>query len=169
MASSTSPFDSTRWYRFFNTAAGPNFTLSSGISHDPNDPINMTTVSVSGSSENWQLFFQSGIYFIRNFDYNIMQLGLSASDSSVPHLMYPAGDLGQQWTISQWPDGNWKIQNEMLGSLPILGLSPGNTIPAMDPSGTGSHWNISINPSAGQITESAMLSPLPNIAVRPFY
>jgi hypothetical protein len=168
MASTTSSFDSTRWYRFSNTETGPNITLSSGIDQSTNGAINMTIIQSYSSSENWQLFFQSGIYFIRNYDYSTMQLGVSVSDTSLPSLMNPTGDLGQQWTISQRSDGNWKIQNELLGNVSTFGISAGNTVPGMEPSDTGSEWNISINLSAGQITDSALLSTMSNIAVRPF-
>lgn len=165
MASQTSPFDSTRWYRFFNTDTGSNLTISSGQDQDTNGAINMTTAETFSSSENWQLFFQSGIFFIRNYDYNTEQLGISSSSSSNPALTNPSGDLSQQWNLTQWSDGTWKVQNLMLGNAQILGLSPDNTVPSMEPSDVGGHWNISENPSAGQITLSALLNPLANIAV----
>lgn len=167
MASTTS-FDPTRWYRFSNTETGPNITLSSGIDRSTNGVINMTIIQTYSSSENWQLLFQSGIYFIRNYDYGTLQLGVSTSDSSLPSLMEPTGDLGQQWTISQRSDGNWKVQNELLGNVSTFGISDGNTVPGMEPSDTGGEWNISINLSAGQITDSVLLSSMSNIAVRPF-
>jgi hypothetical protein len=55
----------------------------------------MTTPPGSYSSENWQLFFQDGVYFIRNYDWGAdWQLGVNSTDRSVPQMLEAAGLLG---------------------------------------------------------------------------
>jgi hypothetical protein len=163
MSSNSYAFDPTYYYRLFNNA-DPNSTLSSGAGRP--GTVNMTAQR-SLSSENWQLFHQSDCYFLRNYDYGPdWQLGLTKESRSVPVLLPRSGDLGQQWTLSQWSDGTWSFKSRLLGDNAVLNLSLGNIVPGMDTSESGSHWNIEINVSAGQITDSNMLSSVGNLQVR---
>jgi hypothetical protein len=142
-----SEFDPRAFYRFANDAYRDN-TLSCGIYQDSNGAINMTTFG-SLSSENWQIYYQQGRYFIRNYDYGAdWQLGLSGISRSVPRLMRRSGSLGQQWTLTRRDDGTWALSNGLLGNGSWLSLVAGNTVPGMQPSSTGASWDITINPSA---------------------
>jgi len=160
--SSKSPLDDTYYYRFFNNV-DQNNTMSSGASRPKY--INMTAQG-SLSSENWQLFPQSGRYFLRNYDYGgEWQLGLTTQSLIIPSMLPRSGDLGQQWILNQWSDGTWSLKNELAGNDSFLSLTYAATVPAMDTNSDGSHWNIEINVSAGQITNSDMLSSVGNLQV----
>lgn len=102
------------------------------------------------SSENWQLYYQQGRYFIRNYDYKAdYQLGFDARSGSVPVMLRTSGDLGQQWTLTRVGDTTFTLTNGLFGNGTLLALVGGNTIPGMQPSSTGSQWDITINVSAG--------------------
>lgn len=108
------------------------------------------TEADSLSSSNWQLYYQQGRYFIRNYDYGEDQLGLTESERAVPSLMRRSGALGQQWLLTRSEeDGGWMISNGLLGNGSWLSLTGANTVPAMQASSAGAVWDIQINPSAG--------------------
>jgi hypothetical protein len=169
----TSPFDPTAYYRLSNDATGAGLTLSLGLRSLP-PPTPQMTQWGAYSSENWQLFFDSGIYFIRNYDYGAdWQLGVTEDNrsDSEPSLLNSSGALGMQWNLSQWGDGTWALRNELLGSLPLFAVSVAgadgdDTVPAMNLDQTAAHWTADINISAGRISDSAMLSALPSIQVK---
>ena len=129
-----------------NNLVLPNYTLSAGITGGgPEALINVTTYSIT-SSENWQLFYQSGKYFIRNYDYGAKwQLGLTEGDKSTPKMYPRSGGIAQQWTLNQ-VDGGWEIGNELLGNGNRLGMPRGWSIPAMRTENDGAVWNITSNP-----------------------
>ena len=167
-APNDSPFDSTQYYRFFNDVS-PGNTISSGNSEDTDGQISMTPEQSTTSSENWQLFSQSGIYFIRNHDYGPhYQLGVSDANRSVPSLMSRSIDPGQQWLLTQRSDGSWRVANVLLGNSSSLALTVGNDVPGMQPSDSGGHWDVQINVSAGKIDDSEMLCNLVGLTVSPW-
>ena len=138
-------FDPSSFYTFHNPSS-PNNTLSSGINQDSLGAIDMTLYG-SLSSENWQIYYQQGRYFIRNYDWGDFQLGLTERARSVPTLMKRSGSLGQQWTLAR-TDGGWTLANGLLGNGSWLSVVGGNG-PAMQPAETGATWEILINESAG--------------------
>jgi hypothetical protein len=162
----SSPFNPTAYYRFFNNVY-PNNTISVGLIYSTNVAINMTTAQTFTSSENWQIFYQNGLYFIRNYQAgSALQLGLTSDDLSVPRLLNSSGDLGQQWRLNQWSDGKWRVTNMLVGNSSSLGIAPGGaTVPAMDTSDDDGHWDISINVSAGTISDESMLAQVSNVQV----
>jgi hypothetical protein len=138
-------FDSTMYYTLNNLVL-PKFTLSAGISGGgTNALINVTTYS-DYSSENWQLFSQSGHYFIRNFDYGAKwQLGLTEGDKNIPKLYPRSGGIAQQWTLNK-VDGGWEIGNGLLGPGVLLAMPNGWSVPSMRSGNDGTVWNITSNP-----------------------
>lgn len=143
-------------YYTFHNAVDPNNTLSSGQNQNTKGGISMTNFG-DRSSENWQLYYQQGRYFIRNYDYlGSMQLGLDEG-SLVPKLMKRSGALAQQWTMTRQDDGTFRFTNGMLGNDSALALVKGNTMPAMQPSGQGTAWEILANPSALAPKDPTML------------
>ncbi|KAF2741299.1 hypothetical protein EJ04DRAFT_517871 [Polyplosphaeria fusca] len=158
-------FDANAFYNFYNDVS-PENTLSSGQGQDANGTLDMTEEKVFSSSENWQFYFQQGRYFIRNYDYGAdWQLGLSKNSMSVPRLMRTSGALGQQWSLTKEDSGKWKLTNGLLGNDSALALSVGNTVPGMQPSAKGTHWDIVLNPSAGSPQTPDMLEDVPNFEV----
>jgi hypothetical protein len=145
----TSSFDPKMFYTLNNLVL-PRYTLSASTGGDPNALINVTQYG-SLSSENWQLFYQQGRYFIRNYDYGAgWQLGLSQNDPNAPKMYARSGSISQQWTLSQ-VDGGWTMQNGLAGSGSVLGMPSGWSIPAMRTGETdGSVWNITSNESAAR-------------------
>ena len=140
--------------------------MSTGIQPTAFTAVNMTQAQVFSSSENWQLYSQSDVYFIRNYDTGSqLQLGLTTDSRVIPQLLSRSGDLGQQWLLSPRQDGTWRVTNALLGNQLALGIAPANTIPGMDTSEDDGHWTIGINISAGNITDSAMLSSVTNVQV----
>lgn len=142
-------FDEKVFYRFYNSVR-PNTTISAGQNQDSGGAINMTVAETYSSSENWQIYYQQGRYFIRNYDYGDYQLGVTESSRSVPRLLKRSGALGQQWSLMRDDaGGGWKMSNGLLGNGTWLSISGINTVPAMQPSGNGAVWDIQTNPSAG--------------------
>ncbi|KAF2109292.1 hypothetical protein BDV96DRAFT_244394 [Lophiotrema nucula] len=160
-------FDPNSYYTFHNDVY-PKNTISAGVEQSSNGVINMTQEQSFSSSENWQLYYQQGRYFIRNYDYGAgYQLGLDKASLSVPRLMQSSGELGQQWTLAKADGGLWKVTNGLLGNDTALGLSGHNTVPGMQPSEDGTSWSISLNPSAGAPQDKAMLKDVANFEVVP--
>lgn len=161
-------FNSKNYYRLFN-ANYPNNTISAGVYFKADVPINMTQSETFSSTENWQIFAQSGIYFIRNYQAGAdLQLGLTTDELSVPRLLNSTGGLGQQWTIAPRTDGTFRITNGLVANSSSLGVVKGITVPAMDTSDADGHWDISINVSAGTITDDALLASVSNVVVSLF-
>ena len=137
-------FDSKMFYTLRNPNA-PTGSLSSGIYTDTNGAINMT-LDGSLSSENWQLFFQSGRYFIRNYDYGAKwQLGITEESRSIPKLYERSGSVSQQWRLLKVGDG-WHLVNELWGEGTVFALPRGWLVPAMRSEMDGATWNITSNP-----------------------
>lgn len=169
MAQSPSPFDPTVYYRFSN-AAYAGVTISTG--YKTSSPDIVFTPTGSRSSENWQIYLQSGRYLLRNYDYGgALQLGLSSPSRAVPALLPKSGDLGQQWVLNQYSDGTWGLKNGLAGNATMLGASAeisgrGVVSPGMNPSPDGSEkWIITVNLSAGKIVRSDMLDEIAGLVV----
>lgn len=110
------------------------------------DTSGFVEMSAAGnfSSENWQFFYQSGHYFIRNYDYNASwQLGLTENIAQIPRLYPRSGGLGQQWTVTK-VTGSWEL-SVALSSDAVYGVLGGRTTPMMG-RGPGTLWTITINP-----------------------
>jgi hypothetical protein len=145
-ADDTPAFDSTMYYTIRNVA-DLNFGLSSGENMQPQGLVD-TEAAGSLSSENWQLFYQSGRYFIRNRDYGAgWQLGLTPGNSSQPQL-YPVttGERNLQWTVTK-VDLGWQLANGLLGAGPVMVLNPSGALPLMQLGGSNGVWNITKNPT----------------------
>jgi hypothetical protein len=146
-----SSFD-PRMYYTLNNLVLPLFTLSAGYA-DPSSEsasdfslrkINVTAYGTY-SSENWQLFPQSGRYFIRNYDAgSVYQLGIEGRDSTGPQLLPRSGSISQQWTLTE-VNGGWEMRNELLGSGSVLAMPRGWSIPVMNSGTDGAVWNITSN------------------------
>lgn len=140
-------FDPHMFYRIRNFNM-PNYQLGSGIAADTYIPIELN-IKGGLSSENWQLFYQAGRYFIRNRDYGPeYQLGLTDGDTGVPRLYRQNGTADQQWTVNQVV-GGYEMVNELVGSASPFALRA--TSPAMRAQGTGGWpnetiWIIDDNP-----------------------
>lgn len=166
---SGSQFDPKRYYRLSNTVN--NSTLALGVNAtEPPPPLSITTFGFY-RSENWQLFYDDGVYFIRNLDYGSQyQLGLNTSDQSTPSMMKTGNGLGMQWNITTEIGDNsgiWKLKNLLVGQANVLALGPSaltKKVPVMNTNPTEGKWMIDINPSAGEATD-LMVSPFPSIEV----
>jgi hypothetical protein len=167
-------FDPLSYYRFSNTQLN-NAAISCGIAFDTNGVINMTQLG-SLSSENWQLWYQDGRYFIRNHDYGAQwQLGVNEGSPYVPLLLAASGDPGQQWEATSLPGGSYTLTNLIFGTSsslsntseqPLLAVSPHSTNIILETTKdqSAAQWTIDINTSAG--TPSAdMLKNLTDIQV----
>jgi hypothetical protein len=159
------PFDPTRYYRLSNSLLGPNYTVAV-VPNNPPDLPNIFPIR-TGSSENWQLFYDGGVYFIRNYVYGSKyQLGVTKDNASVPQLLATDSSLGMQWNLTQ-DGGNWLIRNMLLGQGDLMGISADSlehTSLIMNTASNGAQWEVDINISAGTINET-MLSPFASIQV----
>jgi hypothetical protein len=167
MSNDASAFSSEAYYRFFNNIY-PNNTMSSGLNGPApsGTEVNMTQEAAFSSSENWQIFYSSGRYFIRNYNNAAqLQLGLTEDNTIVPQLLNSTGELGQQWDLTQRSDSTWRITNALTGNQTALGLAVSNTVPGMDTADSDGHWDVSINVSAGTISDESMLSDVQNVQV----
>jgi hypothetical protein len=137
-------FDSTSYYTLNNLNL-PSYTLSAGVFLDTNGATNITAYGTV-SSENWQFFYQSGRYFIRNYDYGSKwQLGLTEDSRSTPKLYPRSGSLGQQWTLNK-VNGGWEMTNGLWGEGTMYALPKNWPLPAMRSEADGTVWNITSNP-----------------------
>lgn len=110
------------YYGVSSDLYGPSFGLSDGPKTDPPQPLFLTKSSLR--SLNWQIFYQDTIYLIRNFDYGTeYQLGVPEDSPTVPALLPASGNLTQQWNITLWSDGTYRLTNMWLGNVQILGVS----------------------------------------------
>ncbi|KAF2030350.1 hypothetical protein EK21DRAFT_37517, partial [Setomelanomma holmii] len=143
----TPAFNSSMWYTIRNVA-DLNYGLSSGQSMQPQGVVD-TQAAGSLSSENWQLLYQSGKYFIRNWDYGVgWQFGLTSGNRSQPQLhQITTGGRALQWTVTK-VDNGWQLANGLLGSDTIMVLNPTGALPLMQLGATNGVWNITQNPSA---------------------
>ncbi|RFU32458.1 hypothetical protein B7463_g3849, partial [Scytalidium lignicola] len=162
------PFDPTQYYRFFNSIVGTNFTLAIGDnSTSPSDPS--LTAVLAFPSENWQLFFDSGVYFIRNYDYGSKyQMGVTEGNHSVPVMLPAGGGLGMQWNITKGTEdvGSWVLRNRLLDQVNVFGIDPqaeSKNMVVMNTDQKGAQWIIDINVSAGKITDVKMLTTFSSI------
>lgn len=162
---SGSQFDPKRYYRIFNPASNSTLTLGLNATEPPS-PLELTP-SGYFSTENWQLFYDTGVYYIRNHDYaSQYQLGLSSSDQSTPSMMHTGSGLGMQWNITTvaGDDGVWEMKNLFIGQSNVLALGSGvlnAKVPVMNTDPTDGKWIIGINPSASNVSDS-MVSPFPS-------
>lgn len=127
---------------FYNLQSLPssNLSLSAGYQWT-NGSVSMAGYG-SLSSKNWQLYYEVGRYFIRNYDFPTLQLGLN---KSLPVLRERSGSFGQQWNITKDGTG-WLITNGLLGDGMFLALTANDNTPAMLSSKEGATWVISSNP-----------------------
>lgn len=102
------------------------------------------------SSENWQLFYRAGHYFIRNYDYGPgYQLAIAESqdEQSLPLLFSSRSGKGHQWTLNK-VEGGWEMINELIGNGSRYVLLPDGRTAYMqtpyDPK--NAVWNITANP-----------------------
>ncbi|KAH7405865.1 hypothetical protein DE146DRAFT_425714 [Phaeosphaeria sp. MPI-PUGE-AT-0046c] len=141
-----SAFNSREFYLLQNFNM-PSSSLSAGTFVNTNGEVKFSE-AMKLSSENWQLFFQSGRYFIRNWDYGAnWQLGLTEDSRLIPRLYPRSGSLGQQWTLNK-VEGGWEMVNELWGAGTTFALPRGWPMAAMRSEADGAVWNITNNPSA---------------------
>lgn len=136
-------FDAQEFYTI-KIPNNPGGGLNAGNSKNTNGGVRLEQVSKT-SSENWQLYFQSGRYFIRNYDYGPRyQLGVTEEDRLSPRLYRTSGSISQQWTLHQ-VSGGWEMGNELWGTGARFALPPDSATPSMRQETDGSPWNITIN------------------------
>ncbi|OAL05798.1 hypothetical protein IQ06DRAFT_289884 [Phaeosphaeriaceae sp. SRC1lsM3a] len=142
----SSAFNSREFYLLQNYNM-PGYGLGAGVYTNSNGEVKFGE-AMSLSSENWQLFFQSGRYFIRNWDYGAnWQLGLTEDSRSIPRLYPRSGSVGQQWTLNK-VNGGYEMINGLWGPGTTFALPQGWPMAAMRSEADGAVWNITNNPSA---------------------
>ena len=138
--------ESNAYYGLSSDRYGPSFLLGDGI--NPKAPGTLSLTQTSLSSDNWQIFYQDPIYLIRNYDYGARyQLGITEESPTLPELLLASGDLTQQWNLTVWDDGTFRLANMWLGSTHILGIGGKDEIPVpvMTAAQIGSHWSFGID------------------------
>lgn len=161
MSDQSEYFNSHAYYRFHHKNR-PNKTLA--IISENSDDLDMFPAFVTTASENWQIYYQQGRWFIRPYStpsdktrYMNYQLGLSEDDGgnvdSVPTVAKRSGELGQQWTFTRVDDNEggfgYKISNGLRGNSSWLSLTGSSGPPGMQSSSEGTIWDIQINPEPG--------------------
>jgi hypothetical protein len=117
----------------------------------------------SYSSDNWQFFYQAPVFLVRNYVYGAAyQLGITENSPDFPALLPASGELTQQWNITLWDDGTYRLSNMWLGYLQVIGTTSWDNmdVPVMDAGQNGSHWSFAINPSISIDGSSDMLQAL---------
>lgn len=152
---------SNAYYGVSSDRYGSNVLLSDGL-HD--EALSLTNSGFSSS--NWQIFYQDPVYLIRNYDFGAkLQLGIAEDSPTLPALMIASGNLTQQWNMTLWEDGTYRLANMWLGSVQMLGAgfktNDNEIIPVMTAAQDGSHWSFAINPSnaTSNVTDN-MLQPV---------
>ena len=154
-------------YYVFHNAFAPNSSLNAGQAQNTKGAIGMNTAWTFSSSENWQLYFQQGRYFIRNYDYGGQwQLGLTEESPVVPKLLKRSGGLGQQWTMERQDDGTYRFHNGLLGNTSALALAVRDNVqPGMQSAASGSKWEIIVNLSAKAPKDPTMMQDVTDFEV----
>ena len=156
---------SNAYYYVSSDLYGPDDLLSDGYSDST-----LSLTNSSRASNNWQIFYQDPVYLIRNYQYGAkFQLGIAEDSPTLPALMIASGNLTQQWNMTLWEDGTYRLANMWLGSVQMLGVGVKDyvIIPTMTAAQNGSHWSFAINPSdpTSNVTDD-MLQPVSLQAVR---
>lgn len=142
-------------------------TLAVGEANDPTNTPSLVAIR-SFTSENWQIFHDEGVYFIRNWDYGATyQLGLTPDERATPQLLATGDNVGMRWNLTMGDDG-WVMYNMLLGTDNMLGVDMSalnHTMLVMNTDPTGAQWSIDINTSAGKITNETMLEAFSSLSV----
>lgn len=158
-------FDSSAYYGFLNSLNTSCYLTLGWNGGVPGLPFE---TGDSYSSNNWQIFFQDPIYFIRNYDHGAdYHLAIPSTGGSQPQLLRSSGGLGHQWNITSRSDGSKRLVNMLVGEHQPLGLgttSEGTIIPLLSSDDSSSHWMFEINSSAGKAS-AQMLEAVPSLAV----
>jgi hypothetical protein len=165
MTSFQSP-DSTVWYQITNSVQGFNSSLQ----------FNGFVIWLSGSdppiNQLWQFFpSNDGSYQIRNKAITeqltgCYKAGEPTAGHTQPCMMPTTNDTTQEWKLSQWPDGTYKIINVANGTGYNMDCHPGNSI-FMSPdvaetlNQPGQHWEIK---SLSDNTDGAFSSAFPAVS-----
>ena len=139
---------SNAYYYVSSDCYGPSFLLGEGDCKYPNTPGMPSLTQAGFSSNNWQILYQDPIYLIRNHNYGAMyQLGIAEDSPTLPALLPASGNLTQQWNMTLWGDGTFRLANMWLGNAQILGIGGQDNIPVpvMTTAQNGSHWSFSID------------------------
>ncbi|PGH21336.1 hypothetical protein AJ80_03387 [Polytolypa hystricis UAMH7299] len=147
-------FESGAWYLILNDKYKREKSLSIvPASAVPPRPIALNDYDIA-ATENWQFFFQDGVYFIRNFEYERdWQLGVTEDDKDLPRMLSSGSGLGMQWNITGWEgeNGRYKIENMLRRDDRVFGLDENDDDapkPTMTEEDEDAHWVIEINHSA---------------------
>lgn len=170
----TDYFDSRSFYRFHHKIR-PNEDLRI---IDPDGDVDMSKFNTS-SSENWQIYYQQGRWFIRPYassatlSWKDYQLALMEDDrgnvGALPRVAKRSGELGHQWTFAQVDDGNggfgYRISNGLLGNTSFLALTGDGGQPGMQSSSEGTIWDMQVNRQAGDPSMDNSYEDVTNFAV----
>ncbi|KAK2808830.1 hypothetical protein FQN50_004306 [Emmonsiellopsis sp. PD_5] len=161
MTSSTFPDQDAYYILSFDSSDGPFSDLSLGSKTNDPSPLEIKDIN-SVSTENWHIFFDQGVYFLRNYEYSAdWILGLEDKDEATPRMLRmpkSAVPLGMQWNLTRWEDGNtWKLTNRLLGEDRWLGVV-NDKEPSMMVSIEGSHWTLMRNRGAPQVDSKLKVS-----------
>ncbi len=112
------------------------------------------------SSNNWQFFYQDGVCFIRNYDYSPprwkpeqLEVVDIAGTKSL-RFREASNTTGQQWSLSHWADGTWKITNALAGSGLHLGIDPGTKEAGLTTDQSYQHWILAPNKEVDRLPDN---------------
>lgn len=152
---------SNAYYYVSSDLYGSSVVLGDGLGADSPSTLFLRSGIGIFSSDNWQIFYQDPIFLIRNYDYGAgYQLGIAEDSPTLPALLPTSGELTQQWSMTLWDDGTYRLANMWLGSVQMLGVSAedNETIPVMNAAQNGSHWSFAINAGVATNVMDDMLS-----------
>lgn len=147
----TPPVDPHLYYYITNLKPNNTYGLGAGSRGDDWGKARLETPIPKYSSSNWQLFYQDGACFLRNYDYRPPSQPpsqLEAIDvAGTKSLRFGAASnaTGQQWTLSHWPDGTWKFTNALAGNDVHLGIDPNTLEAALTTDESYQHWVLAPN------------------------
>ncbi|KAI9792902.1 MAG: hypothetical protein M1835_007581 [Candelina submexicana] len=163
----TPPVDPHIYYYVSNLK--PNITYGLGAGSSVGDWGKLTlNVLPKFSSNNWQFFYQDGVCFIRNYDFRPpnqepSQLEvIEVSGTKSLRFQRASNTTGQQWTLSHWGDGTWKITNALAGSQFHLGFDNNTSKAALTTDESWQHWILAPNVDVASLPDN---SQFPNFNV----
>jgi hypothetical protein len=137
------PLFNSSWFYTFRNQEHPDEYLSAGTNEDLSGRVSMTG---EYASANWQIFSQSGLYFIRNYERGASkQLGFTAASNTAPLLYGKNGSIGQQWQITKVGD-LYRFENALSDVGAVLAVEAGTASPGMKSGTRGGLWNVTMNP-----------------------
>lgn len=123
VGSEVSAFNDKTWYRLKNTYNPSSYSLDVINESGTESPGNIELARVGNfSGQHWQIkFVGNETYHLRTMFLGAnRQLDVAGSGRKTPMLKTATREYTQQWRVTPWGDGTWRIENVYKGKFLCL-------------------------------------------------